>query len=141
MVLWHILLHFETNSIQAGQRVMQSNFYLQHHFVSANIHPLGECFIFFLFSFNKNKIWRCFVLSFENYRLFRSRYGTIWFMIIFIAIWDKRCSSRAKNNAVKFLFATLFCECRKWFFYVCYLFKEVIRIYVCDQLFSCFFSS
>ena len=29
-------------------------------------------------------------------------------MRYFIAIWDKRCSSRTKNNAVKFLFATLY---------------------------------
>ena len=30
--LWDILLQFETNSVQAGLRIMQSNFYLQHYF-------------------------------------------------------------------------------------------------------------
>ena len=70
--LWDIFLKFETNIVQVGLRMMQSNFYLRQYFSSSNIHPLGECFLFPLF-FNGNKIWRCFFLSFGNYRW----YGTI----------------------------------------------------------------
>ena len=72
---------------------------------------LGGTFsLLFVFFFSGTKIWRCSVFCFENYRLFRSKCGTIKFMRYFFEIRDKHCSSRAKNDAVKFLFATIFFE-------------------------------
>ena len=44
--LWDILLQFETNAVQVGLRIMQSNFYLQHYFASAG----NDLFMFVIYS-------------------------------------------------------------------------------------------